>query len=68
MFAVLFLKLPFYIFLVKLNPATTAKMIVYKASPSYKFRLKLQEEFVDFSNSDMYSGVNFAVKPAELGS
>ena len=52
----------------RLNPAMTAKMIAYKVSPSYKFRLKLQEELVDFSNSDVYSGVDFAIKPAKLGS
>ena len=55
------------VFQARLNPAMTAKMIAYKTSPSYKFRLKLQKELVDFSNSDVYSGVDLAVRPAELG-
>jgi hypothetical protein len=56
------------IFQARLDPAMAAKMIAYKTSPSYKFRLKLQQDLVNFSNSDVYSGVDVAVKPAKLGS
>lgn len=45
---------------VKPDPAVILKMLAYKYLQTYKFRLRLQDKIVDFTNSNIYSGVDAA--------
>ena len=49
------------------NPVISAKMLAYKYLPTFKFRLKLQDQLVGFTNSDIYSGFDTAVKRVKTG-
>ena len=52
------------VFTVTYDPANLAKMFSYKFLPTFKFRLRIQESLVGFTNSDIYSGVDMS-KPKQ---
>lgn len=50
------------LFWAKLNPEFTLKMIAYKLLPTFKFRLHVQKNLVNFSNAEIYRGDTLARK------
>lgn len=55
------------IFKVKRDPSIALKMVSYKCFPTYKYRLKLQESLVGFTNANIYSGVDDVLKKTKTG-
>lgn len=55
------------IFRIKRNPAIFCKMVAYALLPSFKYRLKLQSKLVNFTNADVYTGLDGLPQDGGIG-